>query len=337
MLIIFLGNDFSTAKAFSVLSLFNLLLTPLRMVAFVLMFTTNSKVALKRIQHFSLSEERTGEEVEQDNKMSRGSVKVARGYFAYESDYSKEHSEIEKNILKSGKPNAPKDNKNNNKALPSPSKKTIDDLKKPLLDKNEAKTVTSALIIESLSNNYTVLSDINFFCKAGEFVSVVGQVGSGKSSFLNVLLGEMVKQSGSVKLHGTVAFVPQVAWMMNASVKDNILFGKEFDETKYKTVIQLCELEDDLNILPGGDLTEIGEKGVNLSGGQKQRVSLARALYDNADIYLIDDALSAVDAHVGRKIFDHVFRGYLRLKTIIFVTHSLQYVPQVFLNYTFAV
>ena len=182
---------------------------------------------------------------------------------------------------------------------------------------------------ESSVNTYAILHQINFQAQPGEFIAVVGQVGAGKSSFLNVLLGEMNKVNGKVSLNGRVAYVPQTAWLMNASVRDNILFGLPYDEEKYKKVLQICELEADLSILPGGDQTEIGERGVNLSGGQKQRVSLARAVYDEADIYIIDDCLSALDAHVGRAVFYNVLKGVLKGKTIIFVTHALSYVSEV--------
>ena len=120
------------------------------------------------------------------------------------------------------------------------------------------------------------------------------------------MLGELEKLSGSVNVVGNIAYVPQQAWMQNATVKDNILFGKVYNKAKYEGVIDACALRSDLKILPGGDSTEIGEKGINLSGGQKQRVSLARAVYNDAEIYLLDDPLSAVDSHVGKHIFEEV-------------------------------
>uniref|UniRef100_A0AAQ5ZNX8 ABC-type glutathione-S-conjugate transporter n=1 Tax=Amphiprion ocellaris TaxID=80972 RepID=A0AAQ5ZNX8_AMPOC len=164
----------------------------------------------------------------------------------------------------------------------------------------------------------------------GSLVAVVGHVGSGKSSLLSAMLGETEKRSGQVSVKGSVAYVPQQAWIQNATVQDNIIFGREKLKTWYHRVLEACALLPDLDILPAGDATEIGEKGLNLSGGQKQRVSLARAVYRKADVYLLDDPLSAVDAHVGQHIFDKVIgpKGVLRDKTRILVTHGMSFLPQ---------
>ncbi len=142
----------------------------------------------------------------------------------------------------------------------------------------------------------------------------MGRVGCGKSSLIAAMLGEMVKVSGRVVVPARVAYVPQQAWIRNGTLRDNVLFDQPYDEAKYRAVLCACALEPDLKILPGGDLTEIGEKGINLSGGQKQRVALARAVYQDAYIYLLDDPLSAVDSHVGKHIFEQVFShtGLLR-------------------------
>ncbi|NXQ53258.1 MRP1 protein, partial [Anthoscopus minutus] len=175
-----------------------------------------------------------------------------------------------------------------------------------------------------------LLSSINFTVPEGSLVAVVGQVGCGKSSLLSALLGEMDKREGYVVVKGSVAYVPQQAWVQNATLEDNIIFGREMNENRYKRVIEACALLPDIEILPSGDKTEIGEKGVNLSGGQKQRVSLARAVYCNADVYLLDDPLSAVDAHVGKHIFEKVIgpKGILKNKTRVLVTHAINYLPQ---------
>lgn len=135
---------------------------------------------------------------------------------------------------------------------------------------------------------------------------------------LSAILGEMNKFSGRVNMVGSISYVAQQAWIQNETVKNNILFGKPLDQDLYNHVIESCALVNDLNILAAGDMTEIGEKGINLSGGQKQRISLARAVYSNSDIYLLDDALSAVDAHVGKHIFDNVIgpNGILKDKVI---------------------
>uniref|UniRef100_A0A8C6P188 ABC-type glutathione-S-conjugate transporter n=1 Tax=Nothobranchius furzeri TaxID=105023 RepID=A0A8C6P188_NOTFU len=174
------------------------------------------------------------------------------------------------------------------------------------------------------------LKRINVRVPRGSLVAVVGHVGSGKSSLLSAMLGETEKRSGQVTVKGSVAYVPQQAWIQNATVQDNVLFGREKLKTWYQRVLEACALLPDLDILPAGDATEIGEKGLNLSGGQKQRVSLARAVYRKADVYLLDDPLSAVDAHVGQHIFDKVIgpKGVLRGKTRVLVTHGTSFLPQ---------
>ncbi|KAL8175271.1 UNVERIFIED_CONTAM: Multidrug resistance-associated protein 1 [Gekko kuhli] len=174
-----------------------------------------------------------------------------------------------------------------------------------------------------------ILNNIDFAIPESRLVAIVGQVGCGKSSLLSALLGEMEKRDGSVSVKGSVAYVPQQAWIQNATLKENIIFGREVKEGHYKRVVEACALVPDLEALPSGDKTEIGEKGVNLSGGQKQRVSLARAVYCNADVYLLDDPLSAVDAHVGKHIFEQVIgpKGILKNKTRVLVTHGVSYLP----------
>ena len=177
----------------------------------------------------------------------------------------------------------------------------------------------------------SVLSELNFKVLENECLAIVGSVGAGKSSLLSALLGDTYKVQGQVTLRGSLAYVPQTAWIMNASVKDNILFGCSFDESFYHQVLEDCGLVPDLEMLPLGDETEIGERGINLSGGQKQRISIARAVYSRADIYLLDDPLSAVDAHVGKHIFDRVFgpKGLLKNKARILVTHGIHFLPDV--------
>ncbi|XP_026706940.1 canalicular multispecific organic anion transporter 1 isoform X1 [Athene cunicularia] len=175
------------------------------------------------------------------------------------------------------------------------------------------------------------IRDVTLDIAPGSLVAVVGAVGSGKSSLVSAMLGEMENIKGHINIQGSLAYVPQQAWIQNATLKDNILFGSELDEARYQQVIKACALLPDLELLPAGDQTEIGEKGINLSGGQKQRVSLARAVYSNADIYVLDDPLSAVDAHVGKYLFKHVLgpKGLLQKKTRILVTHSISFLPQV--------
>uniref|UniRef100_A0A673KW28 ATP-binding cassette sub-family C member 5 n=1 Tax=Sinocyclocheilus rhinocerous TaxID=307959 RepID=A0A673KW28_9TELE len=169
------------------------------------------------------------------------------------------------------------------------------------------------------------LRNISFTLSKGSLLGVCGNVGSGKTSLISSILEQMHLLSGSVSANGTLAYVSQQAWIFHGTVRDNILMGEPFDQTRYARVIHACSLKPDLEILPYGDQTEIGERGINLSGGQKQRVSLARAVYSNRDIFLLDDPLSAVDAHVGKHIFEECIKKELKGKSVILITHQLQY------------
>ncbi|KAI1318942.1 hypothetical protein EDD11_005376 [Mortierella claussenii] len=174
------------------------------------------------------------------------------------------------------------------------------------------------------------ISDINLALKRDCLLSIVGRVGSGKSSLIAALCGDLERVSGEIRIRGSVAFVPQQAWIMNDTLRANILFGNSYDPVFYQKTIEACCLQQDFDMLQGGDMTEIGERGINLSGGQKARISLARAVYARTDVYLFDDPLSAVDAHVGRTIFDKVIgpKGLLAGRTRVLVTHQIQYLAQ---------
>src|SRR5690606_18641252 len=156
--------------------------------------------------------------------------------------------------------------------------------------KKGAKTTKKKVNIE-MKDEVGKLYDIDLEVKHGELVMIVGRVGSGKTSLISGIIGEMRNVSGNISINGSIAYCSQQAWIQNATLRDNITFGKPFDKEKYDQVIQLCALTKDLEILTYGDMTEIGEKGINLSGGQRQRVSLARAVYQDKDIYLFDDPL----------------------------------------------
>ncbi|GLT78147.1 hypothetical protein SLA2020_496930 [Shorea laevis] len=171
------------------------------------------------------------------------------------------------------------------------------------------------------------LRNINLTIKPGEKVAICGEVGSGKSTLLATVLGEVPKINGIVDYHGKIAYVSQTAWIQTGSIQENILFGSVMDPVRYAAVLQKSCLVKDLEILPYGDLAEIGERGVNLSGGQKQRVQLARALYQDADIYLLDDPFSAVDAHTATRLFNDYIMGALSGKTVLLVTHQVDFLP----------
>uniref|UniRef100_A0A8C3AF08 ATP-binding cassette, sub-family C (CFTR/MRP), member 3 n=1 Tax=Cyclopterus lumpus TaxID=8103 RepID=A0A8C3AF08_CYCLU len=210
-----------------------------------------------------------------------------------------------------------------------------DELDPSSVDRNNTATEFSVTVVNGkftwAKEDPPVLHNINVMVPQGSLLAVVGHVGCGKSSLISALLGEVEKLEGEVSTRGSVAYVPQQAWIQNATLRDNILFGKPYNEPKYCCVLEACALTPDLEVLPGGDMTEIGEKGINLSGGQRQRVSLARALYSDTDIYLLDDPLSAVDAHVAKHIFDNLIgpEGVLKGKTRILVTHGISFLPQV--------
>ncbi|XP_032727951.1 canalicular multispecific organic anion transporter 2 isoform X1 [Lontra canadensis] len=201
----------------------------------------------------------------------------------------------------------------------------------------ERKTITPGYAVTIHNGTFTwaqdlppTLHSLDIQVPKGALVAVVGPVGCGKSSLVSALLGEMEKLEGTVCVKGSVAYVPQQAWIQNCTLQENILFGRALDPKRYHRALEACALLADLEMLPGGDQTEIGEKGINLSGGQRQRVSLARAVYSEADLFLLDDPLSAVDSHVAKHIFDQVIgpEGVLAGKTRVLVTHSISFLPQ---------
>ncbi|XP_057833525.2 ABC transporter C family member 9 isoform X2 [Cryptomeria japonica] len=169
------------------------------------------------------------------------------------------------------------------------------------------------------------LKEIHLQVKRGMRVAVCGTVGSGKSSLLSCILGEIPKTSGIVKVSGSKAYVPQSPWIQSGNIRENILFGSSFENDKYDRIVKACALNKDLELFPHGDQTEIGERGINMSGGQKQRIQIARAFYQNADIYLMDDPFSAVDAHTGTHLFEECLTGFLCGKTLIYVTHQVDF------------
>lgn len=174
-----------------------------------------------------------------------------------------------------------------------------------------------------------VLEDVNIHITTGTLCAIVGPVGSGKSTLCSAVLNEAVLGEGSkVALHGSVAYVAQTAWILNKTLRDNILFGLPYDRERYEQVIDACSLRHDISILDDGDQTEIGEKGINLSGGQKQRISLARAAYSGADVLIFDDPLSALDPEVAQKVFADCINGMLAGKTRLLVTNNLQFLSE---------
>ncbi|XP_034538656.1 canalicular multispecific organic anion transporter 1 [Notolabrus celidotus] len=257
-------NVLTAEKAFTSISLFNILRFPLAMLPMLIAAIVQTSVSRKRLEKFLGGDDLESDIVRHDPSFS-SAISISDGSFAWEREAE------------------------------------------PLL------------------------KNVSLDIKPGRLVAVVGAVGSGKSSLISALLGEMHSTKGFINIQGSLAFVPQQAWIQNATLKNNILFGSPDEEKRFQDVIEACALAPDLELLPGGILTEIGEKGINLSGGQKQRVSLARAAYSKADIYLLDDPLSAVDSHVGKHLFDKLIgnTGILKDKTRILVTHGVSFLPYV--------
>lgn len=189
----------------------------------------------------------------------------------------------------------------------------------------ESIRIRDATFTWNKDDDRNVLHDINFSAHKGELSCIVGRVGAGKSSMLGTMLGDLYKIKGEVVVRGSVAYVAQSPWVMNASVRENIVFGHRWDPQFYDRTIHACALKEDFASLPDGDQTEVGERGISLSGGQKARLTLARAVYARADIYLLDDVLSAVDQHVGRHLIDNILgpKGLLAGKTRVLATNAI--------------
>ncbi|KAI9208081.1 P-loop containing nucleoside triphosphate hydrolase protein, partial [Polychytrium aggregatum] len=192
--------------------------------------------------------------------------------------------------------------------------------------KSPSKTATPVPSLEK-KEDVCILNSISFQANTGELVGIVGPVGAGKTSLLNALLGEMEIRAGTIHTRSRkMAYASQQPWILSGTIRDNILFGAPYREQWFRTVVKACALEHDLGRFPEGEETVVGERGVTLSGGQRARIALARAVYADADIIFLDDPLSAVDARVGRHLFNECIRGVLKGKTIFLATHQLQFV-----------
>ena len=209
----------------------------------------------------------------------------------------------------------------NDKLLHKPKDKKVE-----VKNKKEEEKEPEIEIIELLKN-------INLKIEKGDLIGIVGPVGAGKSCLLNAILNNLDALNNTtgkkIKINGSVAYVPQKAWILNDTVRNNIVFKRQFDQEKYNKVINICQLTPDFELFKSGDMTQVSDKGSNLSGGQKTRITIARAVYSDSDIYLFDDPLSALDSHVGEVIFNGLIKDYLKDKTVLVVTHALQYIPTV--------
>ena len=299
------NHSLVAAPIFSSLALFNSLRMPLNLLPLVIGQVVDAWSSIGRIQDFLIAEEQNDDFIwDMEGKRA---VSLEHADFTWERTVTQDPEK---------------------KASQKASKKQIMDVKDA--EKVAAKGTSDADFKGGEDSSSTLtqvepfkLHDLELSVGRNELIAVIGGVGSGKSSLLAALAGDMRRTSGSVVMGATRAFCPQYAWIQNTSVRENILFGKPYERKWYDAVIDACALRPDLEMLPNGDMTEIGERGITVSGGQKQRLNIARAIYFNSDIVLMDDPLSAVDAHVGRHIFDNAICGLLKGKCRILATHQL--------------
>ena len=298
-------HELNPAPIFSSLALFNSLRMPLNLLPLVIGQVVDAWSSIGRIQDFLIAEEQNDDfEWDMEGKYA---VSMEHADFTWERIVTQDLDK--KTSLKSNKKQI-KEARDAEKAAAKGTRTA--DLKGA---GDSSSTLTQ---VEPFR-----LHDLELSVGRNELIAVIGGVGSGKSSLLAALAGDMRRTNGSVTMGATRAFCPQYAWIQNTSVKENILFGKPYNRKWYDAVIDACALRPDLEMLPNGDMTEIGERGITVSGGQKQRLNIARAIYFNSDIVLMDDPLSAVDAHVGRHIFDKAICGLLKDKCRILATHQL--------------
>eukprot|EP00761_Pharyngomonas_kirbyi_P013067 gb/GECH01013094.1/.p1 GENE.gb/GECH01013094.1/~~gb/GECH01013094.1/.p1 ORF type:complete len:1376 (+),score=357.92 gb/GECH01013094.1/:1-4128(+) len=322
------GNDLKPSIIFPALAYFDLLRFPMTFFPMVISFMVDAKVSLNRILSFLKAEEIIPQERGDDFDVP---IRVENGSFTWGAIGGNSPNEQDAGSSK-------KESKNDNqheKYKKLEEEDDDDDIDEIEMSDNNQNT-TEEITIDTNSpetENKPInesratanLKNIDLKVEKAQLCCIVGSVGSGKSSLLNAIIGEMSRLSGNVKVSGDVAYCPQQAWIQNATLMDNIIFGRPYDAERYATAIRVSALQSDIDLLPAGDMTEIGEKGINLSGGQRQRVNIARAVYSGADVFLFDDPLSAVDAHVGKHIFEQCINGILKGKTRILVTHQLQY------------
>ncbi|EMR09579.1 hypothetical protein PNEG_02165 [Pneumocystis murina B123] len=339
-------KNLDPAIIFSSLTLLNHLRISFMLLPFAMGVTSNMLASLKRIQTMLSNEddfENSDSVKEFRNTLAyqkpensqeeecNDAIIIKNGYFTWASgslgqDLEKKELKYSENTFFKKKSSLNQSNlekkdkkKTKNEKLNEKEKKYISDIvlqEKDKIQNNSEKSFEK--------NNIEIdLKNINLRIKKGELVCIVGPIGSGKSTLLLSIINEVYIINGTIKLNGTISYCSQISWIQNTTIIDNILFGKPYDEQRYQEVIEACCLELDFQILPNGDLTEIGEKGVTISGGQKQRINIARAVYFGADIVLLDDPLSSVDSHVSKDIFEKCILGLLKDKTVILVTHKL--------------
>ncbi|XP_027864047.1 multidrug resistance-associated protein 5 [Xiphophorus couchianus] len=324
-----LGYDLTAAEAFTVVAVFNSMTFALKVTPLAVRSLSEGAVAVSRFQRLFMMEDR--EMILAKTEDPNNAVEFVDATLAWEkarppvrksNPPPKKRSGIQR-VLRREKLSLYISTDNNKASQDAPNGQS---LLTNMEQESPQSTISSTQSIRPPLHK--TLHRINLRVKTGSLVGICGSVGSGKSSLLSALLGQMTLVEGRVATSGGFAYVSQHAWILNESLKENILFGNEFDSDKYNAVLEACCLLPDLAELPYGDMTEIGEQGANLSGGQRQRLSLARALYSERPVLLLDDPLSAVDACVGSHIFSRAICGAAKGKTVLFVTHQLQYLPE---------
>ena len=267
---------------------------------------------IKREEEFMIIEEDEEEDEEDDEE---------KGFEDEDIDRKEKNEHEESKIsLMENEQNKESNEKNKKIIVSNEDKEEENKTKKK---KTEQEKIKGTVIVP-------LLKEIRLKIFKGKLIGIIGEFGSGKSCLFNAILNNLDilnDQNKKIFLNGSVAYVPQKAWILNDTVRNNIIFHRSYDEEKYNKIVDICQLRPDFELLQNGDLTSISDKGDNLSGGQKTRLTIARAVYSDADIYLFDDPLSALDADVGKNIFEKTIKEYLKGKTVLIITHALQYLP----------
>ncbi|KAL3847030.1 hypothetical protein ACJMK2_017966 [Sinanodonta woodiana] len=317
------GNNLTPVEAFSILAVLNAMKFSLGVLPFSVKALADVSVAFRRYKKILLMEEVQPHKWDIFNdKFAIVLNKAAFSWDEVKMDVKEIGlADVEISVKMNGMKKT-KEKQYTSNGTPTQKETITNDEKEKLVNGKTVQMGDGSVTTDQMQ--VSTIMNLTLMIEKGKLVGVCGSVGCGKTSLISALLGRMIHKSGKVAMKGSVAYVPQQAWILNDTIRENILFGEEYDEERYNAVVEACALKEDFETFVCGDMIEIGERGINMSGGQKQRVSLARAVYSNRDIYLLDDPLSAVDIHIGRHIFSQCVWKLLKGKTVIFVTHQLQ-------------